>query len=272
MTRQQTQPGHAVFARYAFPPNELGYCGPSGIAAVPDGDAVDLASYARKFDGAWPYLDTLAETTGRSDPLDEQIVRSYWLGGPLLAEVDGRVLHTALSDAFRGQVTGLLRDVAPEDSLAHHSFHVFVVYPWVRFLDRDPSTPLKILQDCRIRWGIVDAVDDDHAVVVSRPLMFHSGALGLAEAVPERVRWRRDGASLASAPMPGQTVSAHWGWICGTLTAAEAADLEVATRATLTLVNDARLRRKHATQVRDPGHLTVQTVVRGAASDHEGES
>jgi hypothetical protein len=83
-------------------------------------------------------------------------------------------------------------------------------------------------------------------MVVSRPLTFHSGVLGLGEAVPERVRWRRDGASLSSAPVPGQTVSAHWGWICTTLTAAEATDLEVATRATLTLVNDVRQRRKHA--------------------------
>lgn len=272
MSRQQTHPGHAVFARYAFPPNELGYCGPSGTAAVPDDGAVDLARYAREFDGAWPYLDALAQAVGRPDPLDEPIVRSYWVGGPLLAEVDGRVLHTTLRDAFCGQVTGLLGDVAPEDSLAHHSFHVFVVYPWVRFLDRDPSTPLKILQDCRIRWGIVDAVDDDHAVIVSRPLTFHCGALGLGDAVPERVRWRRDGASLAAAPIPGQTVSAHWGWICGTLTAVEATDLEVATRATLTLVNDARQRRKHAQSECDPGHAADQRVVRTAASEHKGAS
>lgn len=234
-----TRPGHALFARYAFPPNELGYCGPPGTGALPSG--ADLAGYAREFDGAWPYLGALADTAGRPDPLDEQIVRSYWLGGPLLAEVDAPALLARLRAAFSGQVTGLLAEVPPDGVLANHSFHVFVVYPWARFLDRDPETPLKVMQACRIRWGVVDAVDDDHAVIVSRPLTFRSGALGLAEPRAERVRWRRDGLSLAERPIPGQTVSAHWDWACGALTDAEVTALDTATRTTLTLVNAVRV-------------------------------
>ena len=35
----------------------------------------------------------------------------------------------------------MLDDITAENALAHHSFHVFVVYPWVGFLDREPSTP-----------------------------------------------------------------------------------------------------------------------------------
>ncbi|MGZ8803110.1 MAG: DUF6390 family protein [Mycobacterium sp.] len=243
VTGRQTHPGHELFARFAFPPNELGYCGPPGTGAVPGGDAADLAGYAREFDGAWPYLSAIAEAVGRPDPLDEQIVRSYWVGGPLLADVDAPVLLTKLREAFSGQVTGLLSEVWPENALANHSFHVFVVYPWVRFLERDPTTPLKVMQDCRIRWGIVDAVEDEHAVIVSRPLTFESGALGLGEPRAERVRWCRDDASLAPRPVPGQPVAAHWGWLCGALTAAEVTDLEAATHATLSLVNAAKLRR-----------------------------
>ena len=72
-----------------------------------------------------------------SDPLDEDIVRSYWVGGPSLNKVDPAVLLTQLRTAFKGQVTGLLDAVpATTEVLAHHSFHVFVVYPWIRFLDR----------------------------------------------------------------------------------------------------------------------------------------
>lgn len=241
-THQETDSGHAMFARYAYPPNELGYCGPPGTGSPPGGDARDLAGYAREFDGAWPYLSAIAHAVGRSDPLDEQIVRSYWVGGPLLADVDAGVLLTTLRAAFRGQVTGLLSEVAPDNVLANHSFHVFVVYPWARFLVRDPLTPLKIMQDCRIRWGVVDTVDDEHAVVMSRPLTFESGMLGLGQPAAERVRWRRDGHSLAPAPVPGQSVSAHWDWICGALSDAEVSDLETATRTTLTVVNAARLR------------------------------
>ena len=241
-TDRLIHPGHALFARYAFPPNELGYCGPPGTGALPGGDATDLADYAREFDGAWPYLSAIADAAGRPDPLDEQVVRSYWVGGPLLDHVDPSALLARLREAFSGQVTGLLADVPADHVLANHSFHVFVVYPWARFLDRDPGTPLKVMQDCRIRWGVVDEVHDEHAVIVSRPLAFDSGDLRLGEPAAERVRWCRDGASLAPAPLPGQTVSAHWDWICGALSGAQAADLEAATRASLTLVNAARPR------------------------------
>lgn len=240
VTGHQIPPGHAEFARYAFPPNELGYCGPFGARVLPGGSAADLAAHAREFDGAWPYLSAIAEAIGRPDPLDQQVVRSYWVGGPLLDDIDAAALLARLRDAFGAQATGLLADIAPENVLAHHSFHVFVVYPWVRFLDRDPDTPLKVLQDCRIRWGRVDTVEHDHAVIVSSPLTFEAGALGLGGPAAERVRWRRDGASLAPAPKPGQMVSAHWDWICGGLTPEQVADLEAATRSTLSAVNATR--------------------------------
>lgn len=238
----RNHPGHTMFARFAFPPNELGYCGPSATVDPSGADPAALADYAREFDGAWPYLNAIAEAVGRPDPLDEEIVRSYWVGGPLLAEVDSAALLAKLRDAFSGQVTGLLAEVSPQHALANHSFHVFVVYPWARFLHRDPTTPLKVMQDCRIRWGIVEEVDDGHVVMMSRRVTFESGSLGLGAPVTERVRWRRNGVSLAPAPATGQIVAAHWDWICGALTPAEAAALDAATTATLMLVNDTLLR------------------------------
>ena len=83
----------ASFARYAFPPNELGYCG-SGKAAGID----ELAAHADEFDGAWPYLQAIADAAGVSDPLDEDVVRSYWVGGPLLDKVDADALLVRLRD------------------------------------------------------------------------------------------------------------------------------------------------------------------------------
>ena len=227
--------GHELFAGFAYPPNELGYCGPADAAHT------ELASHAREFDGAWPYLQAIADAAGVSDPLDEDVVRSYWVGGPLLDKVDSTELLLRLRGAFVGQVTGLLGDLpASAHALAHHSFHVFVVYPWVRFLDRDPTTPLRVMQDCRIRWGTVDSVTDDHAEIVSRPLSFDAGALVLGDPRVETVRWRKDGESLAPPPTLGETVAAHWDWVCGSLSDADAGALVDATQATLDLVNAAR--------------------------------
>jgi hypothetical protein len=57
---QQLPTGYQLFARYAFPPNELGYCGPPGPAAQPGDNTAEFASHAREFDGAWPYLHAIA--------------------------------------------------------------------------------------------------------------------------------------------------------------------------------------------------------------------
>ncbi|KUI40702.1 hypothetical protein AU198_13310 [Mycobacterium sp. GA-1199] len=226
--------GRTVFGRYAYPPNELGYCGP----ADGGGGTSALASHAREFDGAWPYLTTIAEAVGASDALDDEVVRSYWIGGPALSKVDPDYLLARLRASFTGQVTGML-DAVPStsDVLAHHSFHVFVVYPWVKFLGRDADTAVGVMQACRIRWGTVTSVTGDRAEIASRPLRYEDGRLTLGDPRGDRISWRRGELSLAPAPQPGAVVSAHWDWICGTLTGEEAADLETATLATLDLVN-----------------------------------
>jgi len=234
--------GYALFARYAFPPNELGYCGPSDSDVLLRADnASDVAAHAAAFDGAWPYLRVIAEAAGTHDPMDAEVMRGYWLGGPLLDRIDPAHLLDRLRAAFRGQVTGWLFDLpGPDGVLAHHSFHVFAVYPWVRFLDRDATTALRVLQNCRIRWGTVESVSGEHAVIAARPLTFADGVLALGEQCAERVRWSKQRVSLIAPPAPGDVVSAHWDWACGVLTDAECAALGAATQTTLDLVNTAR--------------------------------
>ena len=225
-----------LFDQYAYPPNELGYCGPADGAG-----AFGLASCAKEFDGAWPYLAAIAEAVGAPDPLDDEVVGSYWVGGPALAKVDPAALLTRLRTSFKGQVTGLLDALEPGPGvLAHHSFHVIVVYPWVRFLDRDAVTALGILQDCRIRWGTVESVDGEHALIASSPLRLSGGELTLGDPRPERVQWKKGELSLAPAPTPGSIVAAHWNWVCATLDADQHVALEAATQTTLDLVNTSR--------------------------------
>lgn len=225
-----------AFARYAYPPNELGYCGP------PDAQALlrahpDAVGHAEAFTGAWPYLELIAAATGLP-PLHPEVSRTYWVGGPLLGAVDGAALLGHLRTAMAGQPTGLLDALDDEvDLLAHHSFHVMVVYPWIRLLRSGPATPLGILQACRIRWGTVDEVDDDTVVIDSAPLEFDGERLLLGAVRPETVRWRRGQTSLTPQPRRGQVVSAHWNWICDTLDQPQHDELAAATKTTLGLVN-----------------------------------
>lgn len=243
--------GAALFASFAYPPNELGYCGPPDASVLlGNGDTTDraaeIAGHARGFDGAWPYLDEIATAAGLDDQLDTAVVHDYWLGGPLLDRVDGDRLVGRLRTALAGQPTGLLDHPGLASwASADHSFHVFAVYPWIRFLHRgDPTTPLRILQSCRIRWGTVDSVDDQRAVMVSRPLVY-DGRLALGDATAESVCWNRDGTALTSRPVPGEVVAAHWDWVCATLGPTEVATLAAVTAKTLALVN----------RLADPGRL-----------------
>jgi hypothetical protein len=124
--------------------------------------------------------------------------------------------------------------------LAHHSFHVFVVYPWVRFLDRDATTALGVMQDCRIRWGTVESIDGDHATIASPPLRLIDGDLVLGAPETEQVQWKKGELSLTPAPTPGSAVAAHWNWVCETLDTDQVMALQAATQTTLDLVNTLR--------------------------------
>ena len=161
MTRQpitsRTASGAVLFARYAYPPNELGYCGPADapgllraisrdgatdavdpVAPAHEADPVDLVERARDFDGAWVYLELLAEAAGVQDPLDPRVVEAYWVGNDLLDRVDRARFERHIRARFDAQVAGRWRclevTTRAAHPCAHHSFHVFEVYPWVGLL------------------------------------------------------------------------------------------------------------------------------------------
>lgn len=163
MTAEPTtrEPGPILFARYAYPPNALGYCGPpdSGAligAAAPATDLDGLSRLAARFEGAWPYLRLIARCNGIADPLDPRVVEAYWIGNELLLQVPASALRATVDDCFASEdAQGPGAAVSPESrGTPQHSFHVFAVYPWLGLLraGRD-GPPLEVLDRCRIRWG-----------------------------------------------------------------------------------------------------------------------
>src|SRR5690349_17978113 len=175
--------GEALFARYAWPPNERGYCGP------PDSSLVDIGPRARLFDGAWSYLEYLASVAGLDDPLDVRVVEAYWVGNDLLASASSAALVAFLEERFRGQLGGTWRSASAR-AVPHHSFQVFEVYPWAGILARTGHPQgLSVLQDCRIRTGTVQTVADGTATVSSAPLAWDGSGLSIGPPRLEPVRW-----------------------------------------------------------------------------------
>lgn len=240
----RTTAGEEMFARYAYPPNALGYCGPGDghdLLDYADGQpsTLDVSERARTFDGAWPYLELLAGVAGVS-PLDPRVVEAYWVGNDLLSAVPPAEFARAVRAAFGRQLgadwSALAATPAP---LAHHGFHVFAIYPWTGLLRRTGAAQaLAVLDRCRIRWGAVIDIDADRVVVSSRPLTWDGSTLALGPDRPETARLSASGRSLAGGVQVGDQVSLHWNWVCERLLPDQVGTLRDQTIRQLAITND----------------------------------
>jgi Family of unknown function (DUF6390) len=216
--------GAEMFARYAYAPNALGYCGPPLGATLRDGSVDEVRSAAARFSGAWPYLQVLSRLTGIADPLDHRLVESYWHGGGVGADLDAQDFFDALLTIIGPQAgrywTHLTADLAHE-AAANHCFHVFGVYPWTRFLGLRGGSmdehPLSVLDNCRITWGTVISRDRDDVEVLCQNLVWDGRALTLSEPAARPLDVWADGYSAVPDVAVGDEVAVHWGRLCGRL-------------------------------------------------------
>ena len=241
-------PGPVLFARYAFPPNSHGYCGPADNLAffqqgVAGGDDGGLRAMAKEFAGAWPYLELIAHGTGLSDPLDRRVVEAYWVGSPRLDRIGVPAIGNSMEDRFRftagprfsNLVEGVLHGGVP-----HHSFAVFCIYPWVGLLgdDRRAAQALTVLDRCRIRSGKVLSLHGDHVVVESVPLTWDGHVLGYGAPVVETVVRSRDGVGMVGELAVGDWVTMHWEWICDRVSEPQRQALRRYTDRHMAIVNE----------------------------------
>ena len=242
--------GPVLFARYAFGPNRLGYCGPDAVAELfgeSTSRAVDeraLRELARGFDGAWPYLELIATANGLADPLDRRVVEAYWLGNDLLRRISARAMAESLTTRFRARARNgewpWLVGSAGLGAAPVHAFHVLDVFPRVGLLrGGEVDGVLQVMDACRIRWGRVLERIDDRLVVEARPLGMREGRLMLGPPRAESVEAWQDGAGFVDGVAPGDVVSIHWSWACDLLTQDQLAGLEGWTRRQLEVANAA---------------------------------
>lgn len=231
------------FARYAYPPNERGLCGPDRSAELAEaiksgvGDP-DVRRLAQGFHGAWPYLVLLGSQLAKGDPLAERVVDAYWLGDPRGRSVGISSLGDSLRERFAGR-SGWpgLRDSIETGGWPTHAYHVFMVYPWIGLIRSGLVDPgLEVVDRCRIRQGRVIEVLGDTAVVVSDRLQWNGRAVEVGPTVTETVSILENGQRLE----PGALVSLHWSWVCEQITERQAAWLSASQAHHLQLANQSR--------------------------------
>jgi hypothetical protein len=232
-----------LFARFAYPPNALGYCGPDDNTALLEYATAGvedpgLRQLARGFEGAWPYLELIAAANHIDDPLDDQVVAAYWIGNSMLDQVPIALLGNSLNDRFR-RITGrhwneIVESVC-QGSVPHHNFHVFSIYPWVGMLRGGlVDEPLRVLDRCRVRWGQVISVQGGVAIVRASPLNWDGARLSLGAPMLQAA------ACPVIAPRPRDWVALHWDWVSAVLSTRQLLSLREYTARELAVANRAR--------------------------------
>lgn len=238
--------GAVLFARYAYPANAFGHCGPEKLAELLERVAAgvddrELRHLAKTFEDDWPYLELIARSNGIDDPLDVRVVEAYWIGNPLLDRVGASALAGSMEQRFRipaGRAWPTVMDAVSVGARPHHSFHVLGIRP---LLGVAPSAgaaeQLNVLDRCRIRWSQVVELSGEQAVVRSRPLRWNDRSLELGEPRLEEVVVARDGLALVTGLEVGDWCSLHWDWVCDRITARQLRALQTYTLRQLRVIN-----------------------------------
>jgi Family of unknown function (DUF6390) len=234
--------GAEMFARYAYAPNALGYCGPPLGGTLCNGSVDEVRAAATGFSGAWPYLRVLSTLTGIADPLDHRLVESYWLGGGVGADLEPGEFFDALLAIIGPQAGRYWSHLTPDlarEAAGNHCFHVFGVYPWTRFLGRGMDEhPLGVLDNCRITWGTVTSRAGDDVGVSCRRICWDGQALTLSEPSVRPLEVWAGGYSAVPEVTVGDEVAVHWGRLCGRLGPEQVRALDESTNRQLQVTNE----------------------------------
>lgn len=230
------------FARYAFMPNRLGFCGAmdeiglfeSCVALRP---TPELNGWAATFEGAYPYLALIANANGLPDPLDDRVVEAYWIGNELLAGVSMAPLYDSLLERFGRRLSPKTLDLilgkVPAGAMPHHSFHVIDVCRRTGAL----AEQIGVLDSCRIAWGQIRSVAHELLEVAVRPLTFIGGRLRLGAPELRQVTSAIGGHGFVPDAGPGDWISIHWGWACDVLSTRQVENLRRYTAHHLAIAN-----------------------------------
>jgi len=240
-------PGPIRFARYAYGPNRLGYCGPDAAdellgEAAEGGDLRRVRELATGFEGAYPYLELIAHASGIADPLDERVVEAYWLGSELLERIPGPAFARSIETRFRPRIRAgawrWLDTKAPDGARPVHAFHVLDVFPVMGLLRGDNvKDVLHTIDSCRIRWGRVRERIGGQLLVDAVPLELVEGRLRLGAARLETVRGWQDGLGFLADTRPGDVLAIHWDWACERLDERHLEQLQRWTQRQLDIAN-----------------------------------
>jgi hypothetical protein len=239
-------PGLKIAVAYSLPSFSLGFCGPQDktsrkilldfVAGKPGLEA-KVRGILERFEAAYHYYQLIAKKNNIADPLDERVVKAFWVGNSLLEKVNaGDLKKLILTDFCR---PGLLTKKQAEEKVKlvsegarpHHSFHVLILGAIAGRVKLERA----MLDLCRVGWGIVRELRiNNSGLIISYKPLVSAKKISLGKEIEKEITWDK---KIVPKVKIGDWVSFHWGQACEILTPTEVKNLEHYTQKTVGLVN-----------------------------------
>jgi len=252
--------GSLQFAKYAYSPNKLKYCGPDDnrsifeycVAKQSDAGLINLL---KGFEGAFPYLQLIAKSNNILDSFDERVVEAYWVGNDLLNRVSTKDFYESIKNRFGKKIPAdslrWLLSKPPVGAKPHHSFHVLDVYTKTGLIRSGMKSPiLETINNCLIMWGEViqnakfksqpaspSSIQGGNdkskykIIIRSNPIIMEKSKLAFGAPIKLEVD------CPFVCPQVGDWVSLHWGNVCDILKPDEVANLKKWTNYHIKIAN-----------------------------------
>lgn len=215
-------------SRFALPPNSYGYCGKDTApekfkCCVIDELCEGVEDEITKFIVLNPYLQTIGALLNKN-PFSYEVVESYWLGNEELNNIP-ETGYTLLLDNFAKQgvpdwLVAELRTKKPKRFIPTHLFQVLHV--GVGRASGSVPYNLDTINNCMIRWGIVEEVEGDSAKIQLTSLERNNEQYSLTLST-ETHKFIPD---FIKQPKKGDIVTVHWKQIVKHITSEELHKLE----------------------------------------------
>ena len=202
--------GLKVAALYSFPPGRFGLCGMGEelsheILDFLKGEKVlRIKKILETFEGSLLYYKLIARENKISDYFDQKVVKAYWIGNELLEKVDILKLKKMVAEKLK---KSKLAEKLPENSRAHHSFHVLIAGPMRK--DLVMSEGMKDL--CKISWGKILKIESQNLkvsnlIVEYQPLLKEKKWF-LGKPAKRKIFWFK---KILPKVKVGDFISFHW--------------------------------------------------------------
>lgn len=239
--------GTLLCTKYAFPPNYFQYCGPDENKQLREylqdqpanqrgrNEDPTPRKLLSEFGTLYSYLTAIAHANAIADPLDPRVVRAYWIGSPLLEQLDANQTFEELKNGQQLQMRlpqQYRKWLYPKVTQArlHHSFHVMNVFMRTGHVIL-PIT-VESMDNCRIGWGKIIKIHDDTLEILSQRIVLIEGKLQIRPKVIRTVQTPQP-----TAYQIGDIVSYHWNWVCDVISTADVKQLKYYTTLSMKLAN-----------------------------------